>query len=156
MHGHRHGFTGSNKTKRTSPHGKILGTTTVGERGQVVIPAEARAEMDISSGDKLVVFGNCHNGSITLVKAEIFDRYAEFFLSKSKKLEKIAEEILRATGDDNDHDEEKEGKAEDQEEAVFHQAAEDTEDSPERPAPNIASDKDFTEAKRKKLGSDDA
>lgn len=93
-HGHGHGCHGEGSGKHRPHHGKILGTTTVGERGQVVIPAEARTEMGISGGDKLVVFGNPHNSGITLVKAEIFDKYAEFFMTKSKKLEKLANEIL--------------------------------------------------------------
>ncbi len=32
------------------------GSVTVGERGQVVIPAEVREEMGIVAGDKLLVF----------------------------------------------------------------------------------------------------
>jgi AbrB family looped-hinge helix DNA binding protein len=33
------------------------GTTTVGEKGQVVIPMEARKAMKIPKGEKLLVFG---------------------------------------------------------------------------------------------------
>lgn len=33
----------------------FYGSVTVGERGQIVIPAEARAELGIKPGDKLVV-----------------------------------------------------------------------------------------------------
>lgn len=33
----------------------FYGSVTVGERGQIVIPAEARAEMGIHAGDKLLV-----------------------------------------------------------------------------------------------------
>ncbi len=33
---------------------KVFGSTTVGPRGQVVIPANARKELDISSGDTLL------------------------------------------------------------------------------------------------------
>lgn len=36
---------------------QFFGTTTVGEKGQVVIPAEARESMGIKKGDKLLVFG---------------------------------------------------------------------------------------------------
>ncbi|SMQ83755.1 looped-hinge helix DNA binding domain-containing protein, AbrB family [Bacillus sp. OV166] len=32
-------------------HGKIFGTTSMGERGQLVIPSEAREELGIKSGD---------------------------------------------------------------------------------------------------------
>lgn len=33
----------------------FYGSVTVGERGQIVIPAEARAELGIQPGDKLLV-----------------------------------------------------------------------------------------------------
>lgn len=33
----------------------FYGSVTVGERGQIVIPAEARAELSIKAGDKLLV-----------------------------------------------------------------------------------------------------
>ena len=36
---------------------QFYGTTTLGEKGQVVIPAEARKVMGIKKGDKLLVFG---------------------------------------------------------------------------------------------------
>lgn len=36
---------------------KFYGATTIGEKGQVVIPAEAREAMKLNKGDKLLVFG---------------------------------------------------------------------------------------------------
>lgn len=172
-HNGHNGHHGHKKSNRRSPHGKILGTTTVGERGQVVIPAEARAEMEIASGDKLIVFGNAHNGSITLVKADIFDRYAEFFLSKSRKLERLAEEILSARGneieedyEDEDFDDEAFVSVDDLEEegsSAFGSSLE--EESPlkeetsleaDASAHEAASGEDFLRAKREKLSSDDA
>ncbi len=44
------------------------GTVTVGERGQVVIPAEAREQLSISAGDKLLVFGRPSGPGLTMVK----------------------------------------------------------------------------------------
>lgn len=38
-------------------HKHFYGTTTIGEKGQVVIPAEARKAMGLKTGDKLLVFG---------------------------------------------------------------------------------------------------
>lgn len=35
----------------------FFGTTTIGSKGQVVVPAEARKAMNIKKGDKLLVFG---------------------------------------------------------------------------------------------------
>jgi AbrB family looped-hinge helix DNA binding protein len=45
------------------PEGKkFYGSVTVSERGQVVIPAEARKDFNIHSGDKLLVFGDVQMG----------------------------------------------------------------------------------------------
>ncbi len=35
----------------------FFGATTIGGKGQVVVPAEARKAMNIKKGDKLLVFG---------------------------------------------------------------------------------------------------
>lgn len=41
------------------PEGRAFyGAVTVGERGQVVIPAEARRDHGITPGDKLIVLGS--------------------------------------------------------------------------------------------------
>jgi AbrB family looped-hinge helix DNA binding protein len=48
----------------------FMGSVTVGERGQVVIPAEARERLDIKSGDKLLVFIHPSNSGATFVKLD--------------------------------------------------------------------------------------
>ncbi len=54
------------------PRGKhLFGSVKVGERGQVVIPKEARELFGISPGDKLVVLGEDGQG-IALCKEEDF------------------------------------------------------------------------------------
>lgn len=40
--------------KHVMPDIQLLGTVTVGPKGQVVIPAEARERMNVAPGDKLV------------------------------------------------------------------------------------------------------
>lgn len=46
-----------------APEGKkFYGSVTVSERGQVVIPAGARKDFDIKTGDKLLVFGDLERG----------------------------------------------------------------------------------------------
>lgn len=37
---------------------KLFGTATVGSKGQVVIPADARETLDIKPGDRLYVMGS--------------------------------------------------------------------------------------------------
>jgi AbrB family looped-hinge helix DNA binding protein len=78
-------------------HGKIYGTTSIGERGQVVIPSEARDELGIKSGEKFVVFGDARKGTVILVKSEIMNKFANFFFNKSKRFDKIAKEIFDKT-----------------------------------------------------------
>ena len=66
-------------------HKHFYGTTTIGEKGQVVIPSEARQAMGRKSGDKLLVFGMGHN-MVALGKSEQLERMAD---SMSKRLEGI-------------------------------------------------------------------
>lgn len=44
------------------PSRRFYGTVTVSDRGQVVIPAEARRDLGIAVGDKLLVFGDLEFG----------------------------------------------------------------------------------------------
>ena len=66
------------------PKGKhLFGLVTVGDKGQIVIPAKARRMFDISSGDQLVVLGDEGQG-IAIVKAEDFLSLANM-INKLKK-----------------------------------------------------------------------
>jgi len=47
---------------------RFYGSITVSERGQIVIPAEARRDFGIEVGDKLLVFGDLEHG-LALAKA---------------------------------------------------------------------------------------
>ncbi|MCK4325006.1 MAG: AbrB/MazE/SpoVT family DNA-binding domain-containing protein [Armatimonadetes bacterium] len=54
-------------TDNTNIDDLFYGTVTVGERGQIVVPAQARADLDINPGDKLLVFGHPHQIGLTIV-----------------------------------------------------------------------------------------
>ncbi len=54
---------------------KFLGITTLGEKGQVVIPAEARAALKLAKGEKLIVL-NPHKDTLVLMKASHFEKLA--------------------------------------------------------------------------------
>ena len=41
---------------------KFYGSVTVSERGQIVIPVDARKDFSIKTGDKLLVFGDPEMG----------------------------------------------------------------------------------------------
>ena len=55
----------------------FYGTVTVGERGQVVIPAEARKAFNIETGDKLLVFAHPSDKGVALVKIGAVERFIE-------------------------------------------------------------------------------
>ena len=71
---------------------KFYGATTVGERGQVVIPAEARRDFDIKPGDKLVVIGMHKSRGIVITKAESLTE----FLSKTVSTLTRFEQMLKS------------------------------------------------------------
>ena len=54
------------------PKGKhLFGMVTVGDKGQIVIPAKARKLFDINAGDQLVVLGD-ENQGIAIMKSDYF------------------------------------------------------------------------------------
>lgn len=56
--------------------GKFLyGTVTVGERGQIVLPIEARKHFNIKPGDKLLVAGDLKKG-LVIMKATVMKQVA--------------------------------------------------------------------------------
>lgn len=51
---------------------KMYGTATVGAKGQIVIPAEARDELGIAPGDKLYIAGSSTKKVLFCLKEEQF------------------------------------------------------------------------------------
>lgn len=63
---------GENLGLSIPPRGKhLFGIVTVGDKGQIVIPAKARKVFGISAGDQLVVLGDEGQG-IAIIKSEEF------------------------------------------------------------------------------------
>ena len=59
------------------PKGKhIFGVVTVGDKGQIVIPAKARKLFSITAGDQLVVLGDESQG-IALLKSDSFLQFVD-------------------------------------------------------------------------------
>ena len=68
--------------KSIPPRGKhLFGTVRVGERGQMVLPKQAREVFGIKPGDRLVVLGdeNSEHPGIALMKEEFFLGIARLF-----------------------------------------------------------------------------
>lgn len=72
----------------------FYGTATLGEKGQVVIPAEARKAMNIKKGEKLLVFGT-GTDMVILSKLSNLERFASHL---AKRLETIRRVIKKTAG----------------------------------------------------------
>jgi AbrB family looped-hinge helix DNA binding protein len=69
----------------------FFGTSTVGERGQVVIPAEAREEFSIQPGDKLMVMRHPVYDGVMLFKIDAAREFLDEFQKTLDRLEKSEE-----------------------------------------------------------------
>jgi AbrB family looped-hinge helix DNA binding protein len=74
--------------------------TTLGERGQIVIPIEARRALSLTAGDKLVVLPSPRGNGILLMKeqnikeiAQSLSEKADFYIQKSKKLQQKLNDV---------------------------------------------------------------
>lgn len=74
---------------------KFYGSTTIGERGQMVIPAEARKDFDITPSTKLLVFGSPNGGGLMVIKAE----FVASFLAKATEMLRGLEKVVNAEQD---------------------------------------------------------
>lgn len=68
---------------------QFYGTTTLGEKGQVVIPAQARQTMGIKKGEKLLVFGM----GCDMIAFSKLSKVEQFASHLSQRLEVIREII---------------------------------------------------------------
>jgi len=78
------------KSEMDEMHPVFYGSTTVGERGQVVIPAEARRDMDITPATKLLVMGGPQKNMIILAKA---DYLTEFMAKMTDMVNQFKEQV---------------------------------------------------------------
>ena len=77
-----------------SPHffsDLFLGAVTVGERGQVVIPAEAREAYGIHGGDKLLVFHHPWHCGLIIVRVEDVHRMSEAAVKLVQEMKTVVE-----------------------------------------------------------------
>jgi len=63
---------------------KFVGISKVGEKGQIVIPKEARDMFNIKSGDSIIVLCDKERG-IALVKADIIEDLTDKLMPKGEK-----------------------------------------------------------------------
>jgi AbrB family looped-hinge helix DNA binding protein len=70
----------------SKPKGKHAWTAKVGEKGQIVIPQEARKLFDINPGDTLLLLGDEKKG-IAIVKNDIMQKFAAFILNPEESVD---------------------------------------------------------------------
>lgn len=65
---------------------RVFGTAKVGDRGQIVIPKEAREMLGIKSGDTLLILGDEQAGLI-VSRPEVLNKLADKILNNMQKEE---------------------------------------------------------------------
>ena len=70
-----------------SPPRRVVGTAKVGDRGQIVIPKEAREFFNIRPGDTLLILGSESQG-LVVSRPEVLDRVAQEILQSSEEEKK--------------------------------------------------------------------
>ena len=79
----------------------FYGTTVVGERGQVVIPAKAREDYGLEKGDHMLVCGAGEN-IIVLVKSEHAQEIATHLSRKLKSVNALINKMSAETARDQE------------------------------------------------------
>ena len=67
---------------------EFYGTATLGEKGQIVVPAEAREAMKLAKGEKLLVFGMGHD-MVVLSKLSHLEEFATHLEERLNAIRKI-------------------------------------------------------------------
>ncbi len=72
------------------------GMVTVGERGQMVIPAEARRELGIEPGDKLIIMRHPMYAGFIAFKMQSVREFLEMF---QREVERLESQFAQSGGD---------------------------------------------------------
>ena len=72
--------------------GKVYGTAVVGERGQLVIPADLRKDLNIKAGDRLMIFAKIDRKMISIMREKDF---SDFLQKASKIISKLENKVSR-------------------------------------------------------------
>lgn len=70
--------------------GKYVGISKVGEKGQIVIPKEARELFDIKPGDSLIILCDKDQG-MAIVKSDIIESIGDEIFKAKQEQEKEGE-----------------------------------------------------------------
>ena len=72
---------------------KFYGVGTIGEKGQIVVPVEARDELNIKTGDKFVFFGV--GPMLHMIEVRKLDEFLDKMTAFSSKVVEIKETVRK-------------------------------------------------------------
>ena len=72
--------------------GKVYGAAMVGERGQLVIPADLRKDLDIKAGERLMIFAKIDRKMISIMREEDF---SDFLQKASRIISKLENKVSK-------------------------------------------------------------
>ena len=87
--------------RETRALGKCYGSTAVGGHGQMVIPVEARRELDIEVGTKLLAFNFFQGRALLLIKADAVEQLITLITSRLSEFETLAKQITEIAAGTN-------------------------------------------------------
>ena len=71
---------------------RCLGSTTVGHKGQVVIPANARKKLGIDTGSTLLAFEFFHGQGLVLLKVDAVEQMLSMMSERLADFEKLVKD----------------------------------------------------------------
>jgi bifunctional DNA-binding transcriptional regulator/antitoxin component of YhaV-PrlF toxin-antitoxin module len=78
--------------------GRCFGTAVLGPRGQLVIPVEARKELDIDAGNRFLVFGHFEGLGLIFIKVEAAEKALNIISSQLDEITKLVKESKSSDG----------------------------------------------------------
>ncbi len=87
------------------PKFKVFGSMVVSPRGQVVIPANARKELDIGSGDTLLACGTPHGQGLLLLKVDAVEQILSTMSEQLANLGRLVQDYKAGRGDKPEREE---------------------------------------------------
>lgn len=90
---------------KSNPEECFLGTVTVGERGQIVIPAEARKRLGIHTGERLIALCHPNEHGIAFLKIDtmrdMLNKMAERLSAFESETREPSEDAESDAGDES-------------------------------------------------------
>jgi AbrB family looped-hinge helix DNA binding protein len=80
----------------------FFGMATVGERGQIVIPAKARKKHRINTGDKLLIMGTPDAQGLMLVKIDAMREFMTTMIQELQRVEQAHQVLLQEKTEEAD------------------------------------------------------